>query len=63
MSSLVYVYDRYQIATGSDDHTVRIWDLRKKNCAYTIPAHPSLVSNVRWQVLSLCITPIHSSFL
>ena len=39
----------YHLATGSDDHTVRIWDLRKRNCLYTIPAHAGLVSNVRWQ--------------
>jgi U4/U6 small nuclear ribonucleoprotein PRP4 len=38
-----------QIATGSDDHSVRVWDLRKKACAYTLPAHRSLVSAVRWQ--------------
>jgi WD40 repeat protein len=28
---------------------VRIWDLRKRACAYTLPAHRSLVSAVRWQ--------------
>jgi len=39
----------YQIATGSDDHSARIWDLRKKGCVYCIPAHRSLVSAVRWQ--------------
>jgi len=41
--------DGYRVATGSEDHTVRIWDLRKKGCAYVIPGHRSLVSAVRWQ--------------
>ncbi len=26
-----------------------MWDLRKKGCLYTIPAHTSLVSNVRFE--------------
>ena len=36
----------YHMASGSEDHTVRIWDLRKKQSLYTIPAHQSLVSQV-----------------
>jgi U4/U6 small nuclear ribonucleoprotein PRP4 len=28
---------------------LQIWDLRKRKCTYTIPAHTSLVSTVRWQ--------------
>ncbi|KAJ1461517.1 WD40-repeat-containing domain protein [Pelagophyceae sp. CCMP2097] len=40
--------DGYTLATGSDDHTVRIWDLRKRACAYTLPAHSSLVADVRF---------------
>ena len=27
---------------------VRIWDLRKQSCAYTLPAHTNLVSGVRY---------------
>jgi hypothetical protein len=27
----------------------QIWDLRKRKCIYTIPAHNSLVSTVQWQ--------------
>jgi hypothetical protein len=34
---------------GSDDHTARVWDLRKKGCLYTIPAHKSLLSSVRYE--------------
>lgn len=36
----------YQLASGSEDHSVRVWDLRKKESVYTIPAHQSLVSQV-----------------
>ena len=37
----------YQVASGSEDHSVRVWDLRKKRSLYTIPAHQSLVSQAR----------------
>ena len=37
------------LASGSDDHSVRLWDLRKKKCLYTIPAHSSLISHVRFE--------------
>lgn len=39
----------YQLATGSEDNTCRIWDVRKRACLYTIPAHMSLVSGLRYQ--------------
>lgn len=39
----------YHIATGSEDNTTRIWDLRKRLCIYTIPAHMNLVSSVKYQ--------------
>eukprot|EP00879_Flechtneria_rotunda_P022554 GHRR01023811.1.p1 GENE.GHRR01023811.1~~GHRR01023811.1.p1 ORF type:complete len:210 (+),score=52.64 GHRR01023811.1:596-1225(+) len=41
--------DGVHVATGSDDHQVKVWDLRKRKAIYTIPAHTSLVSTVRWQ--------------
>lgn len=37
------------MATGSEDNTCRIWDVRKRSCLYTIPAHMSLVSGLRYQ--------------
>jgi U4/U6 small nuclear ribonucleoprotein PRP4 len=40
--------DGFHLATGGDDHTVRIWDLRRKAAAYTLPAHSSLIGDVRW---------------
>lgn len=40
---------RYHVATGSDDNTVNIWDLRRRRCVYTIPAHKNLVSHLKFQ--------------
>ena len=37
-----------QAATGSLDNTVRIWDLRAKKCSYCLPAHASLISDLRY---------------
>lgn len=39
---------RYQVATGAGDDTIRIWDLRAIKSIYTIPAHVSNVSDVRF---------------
>lgn len=39
----------YHLATGSDDHTCRVWDLRKRQCLYIIPAHNSLISQVKYE--------------
>lgn len=39
---------RYQIATGAGDDTIRIWDMRAISSIYTIPAHVSNVSDVRF---------------
>jgi WD40 repeat protein len=38
----------HTIATGSDDNTSVIWDLRGRRVAYTILAHSSLVSGVKY---------------
>ena len=49
MISLKFMPNCYQIASGSDDNTVKIWDLRKKACIYTVPAHTKLVSDVKFE--------------
>lgn len=38
----------HQIATGSNDDNIRIWDIRSLKAVYTIPAHTSSVSDVRF---------------
>ena len=43
---------RVHLATGGDDHLVKVWDLRKAKCVYTIPAHTNLVSHLKFQGLS-----------
>ena len=45
---LVLTPYRYQIATGASDDTIRIWDMRSLKALYTIPAHLSNVSDVRF---------------
>ena len=40
---------RYHIATGSEDNTAKIWDIRQRKCVYTIPAHNNLISKVKFQ--------------
>lgn len=39
----------FHIATASEDNTCKIWDLRKRNILYTIPAHTNLISDVKFQ--------------
>ena len=39
----------YQLASGSEDNSVKIWDIRQSRCIYTIPAHKNLVSNVLFE--------------
>ena len=40
------------MATGSDDHTVKLWDLRRKDNVLTYPAHSRLISQVRFEPVS-----------
>lgn len=35
------------LATGSDDHTVNVWDLRAQRIVYSIAAHSRLISTVK----------------
>lgn len=39
----------YQLATGSQDNTVKIWDLRRRAASATLPIHSKLISDVRFQ--------------
>jgi U4/U6 small nuclear ribonucleoprotein PRP4 len=38
----------HQIATGSNDDNIRIWDIRTLKAIYTIPAHTSAVSDLKF---------------
>jgi len=38
----------YQVATGSKDNSIKIWDIRQGKTLTTIPAHTNLVSQVRY---------------
>ena len=38
------VFPRYHLATGSEDHSTKIWDLRMHKCIYTIPAHNNMIT-------------------
>ncbi len=49
MISLKFFPNCYQIASGSDDNTVKIWDLRKRQSIYTVPAHTKLVSDIKFE--------------
>ena len=46
--SIAFSPTGYQIATGAGDDTIRIWDMRSLRAQYTIPAHRSNVSDVRF---------------
>jgi len=37
------------LATGAEDNTCRVWDLRKKKSLYVIPAHSNLISQVKFE--------------
>lgn len=39
----------YHLATGGEDNTCRIWDLRKRKSLYIIPAHSSSISQVKYE--------------
>ena len=38
----------YQLATGSSENVVKVWDMRKRTNIYTIPAHSALVAAVNY---------------
>lgn len=46
--SMQFLPSGYQLATGSDDNSVKIWDLRKKTNTHIVAAHTKLVSDVKF---------------
>lgn len=47
--------DNVYLATGGDDHTVRIWDLRKCICVHTFTRHRAAVRAVKFKRDSLAL--------
>lgn len=38
----------HHLATGSDDNTIKVWDLRRRQNLYSIPAHNKLISDLKF---------------
>ncbi|ORX55153.1 WD40 repeat-like protein [Hesseltinella vesiculosa] len=60
----------YHLASASADNTVKIWDIRALRNIYTIPAHGSLVSDLKFAKAGTPVTmdtternPIYGSYL
>ena len=49
MTTVYFLPTGYHLATGGDDNTVKIWDLRKRENLTTIPAHSKLVSDIKFE--------------
>jgi U4/U6 small nuclear ribonucleoprotein PRP4 len=49
LTSLTFLPSGFQLATGSDDNTVKIWDLRKKRNVEIVLAHTKLVSDIKFE--------------
>ena len=41
--------DGCQLATGSQDNTIKVWDIRAKSCIATVPAHMKIVSDLKYE--------------
>lgn len=39
----------FHIVTASGDNSCKIWDLRRRQIVYSIPAHTNLISDVKYQ--------------
>ena len=48
MPSLTKQVYSHQIASGSNDDTIRVWDMRSLKSIYTIPAHKSAISDLKF---------------
>lgn len=50
LSPSLFVFSHsYQLATGSEDNTAKIWDMRQRKVLYTIPAHQNLITGLKFQ--------------
>lgn len=52
MMALDWSPNGYYVASGSDDHSSIIWELRQQRTLYTIPAHAGLISRVKFAPVS-----------
>ena len=48
VSSIVWSPDSKHLVSGSDDHSVKIWDVEKGELLYTFHRHKNVVSAVAW---------------
>ncbi|EAR86214.1 U4/U6 small nuclear ribonucleoprotein Prp4 (macronuclear) [Tetrahymena thermophila SB210] len=39
----------FQFVTGSEDNTLRVFDIRRRACMHTLPGHLKLISDVKFQ--------------
>lgn len=46
---LSFSVNGFHLASGGEDNTCRIWDLRKRKSVYIIPAHSNLISQVKYE--------------
>lgn len=46
ITSISFSIDGFHMVTGSEDHSVKIWNLRERKLEYTISAHTNVVSKV-----------------
>jgi len=44
----------YHAGTAGEDHTVDVWDIRRRGRIYTIPSHSNLVSHLKFQRKAVC---------
>lgn len=45
--ALDWAPDGFTLATGGEDNTVRVWDIRARKCTYVLPAHSNLVTGLK----------------
>ncbi|MDB9311236.1 hypothetical protein PN471_21915, partial [Aphanizomenon sp. CS-733/32] len=53
--SVAWSGDSLTLASGSDDKTVKLWDVQTGDCVRTLEGHSSLVNSVAWSGDSLTL--------